>query len=147
MTNTICDVISFADLVGGTYGGNPVACAAALATLDVFSQEDVLLNVIARGKQLTEGLQVLQKQYQALIKDVRGPGLMIGIELENSDPTLARDISQACLHRNMLLMSTGVRQTLRLMPPLVVTEEECDEALHIMEQAVRQVALSRSTCG
>jgi 4-aminobutyrate aminotransferase len=88
--------------MGGTYGGNAVACAAAIATLDVFAKEDVLGNVNRRGAQLTQGLRNLQKKH-SFVKDVRGLGLMIGCELDSSDATLAADISKACLDRSMLV--------------------------------------------
>jgi len=133
---------------GGTYGGNAVACAAAMATLDVFEQEGILENAAARGAQLQEGLRAIDATFgdAPLLGDVRGRGLMIGAEFVPGAAahyglggSLAAAVSRACFERGMLLLPTGHRDTLRFVPPLVVSEAEVDECLHIFEQAVHDV--------
>jgi 4-aminobutyrate aminotransferase len=121
--------------MGGTYGGNAVACAAAIATLDVFEQENLLANVAARGSQLQQGLNDIATRYDC-IKDVRGWGLMVACEFDHTMEGFAGQVSSELLNRGMMLSPTGPRQTMRFAPPLVVTEQEIDEALDHFEQAL-----------
>jgi len=132
--------------MGGTYGGNAVAVAAAIATLDVFEAENILENVHARGAQLMRGLHDLAQGGAAsgrgAITDVRGLGLMNAVEFEPTDTGVAGAVSKACFDRGMLLMTTGTRQTLRFMPPLTVSEAEVDECLDILGSAMADVQAS-----
>lgn len=120
---------------GGTYGGNPMGCAAALATIDVLTEPGFLDAVNERGAQLRAGLVDLQRRHP-VIREVRGIGLMNGVELydpESGTPAGAR--VAAALERcrrdsRVLLMNAGTwGNIVRFMPPLVVTEEEIDLAL------------------
>eukprot|EP00123_Amoebidium_parasiticum_P015397 comp22949_c0_seq1/m.36403 comp22949_c0_seq1/g.36403 ORF comp22949_c0_seq1/g.36403 comp22949_c0_seq1/m.36403 type:complete len:445 (-) comp22949_c0_seq1:90-1424(-) len=122
--------------MGGTYGGNAVSCAAALATLQVFKEEQLLANTVARGQQLTDGLRALQQR--GGIRDIRGPGLMVGMELEGSNGE-AKKLSLACKQRGMLLLTASVYETVRFVPPLTVSAEEVDRALDILGSALRDV--------
>jgi 4-aminobutyrate aminotransferase len=97
--------------MGGTYGGNTVAAAAAIATIDVFQQEKLLDNVKARGEQLLAGLKAIQKKYPADIKDVRGVGLMLAVEFRDV-PGLSSQVSQAALKHDLMLL-TAVRVLFR----------------------------------
>jgi 4-aminobutyrate aminotransferase len=124
---------------GSTFGGNPVACAAALATLDLV-QSELAANATARGEQLMTGMRALQ-QRQPLITDVRGRGLMIGFDLV--DHETAYDVEQACFERGLLVLTCGYRG-IRLAPPLVVTAEQADAALSIIEDACQAVAAGAS---
>ena len=124
---------------GSTFGGNPVACAAALATLDLV-QSELAANAAARGEQLMAGMRALQ-QRQPLITDVRGHGLMIGFDLV--DHETAYDVEQACFERGLLVLTCGYRG-IRLAPPLVVTAEQADTALSIIEDACQAVAAGTS---
>ena len=113
---------------GGTYGGNAMGCAAALATIEIMSAPSFLANVCARGDQLTAGLRELQR-HDTAITDVRGLGLMVGTEF--SDPGRVAAIQKHCLEEGrMILMNAGTySNTLRWMPPLVVSEHEIEIGL------------------
>jgi 4-aminobutyrate aminotransferase len=121
---------------GGTYGGNALGCAAALATIEVVTAPGFLDNVNARGAQLTNGLRELA-EHDAGILQVRGPGLMVGTEL--SDPARVTAVQQHCLSEGrVILMNAGTYgRTLRWMPPLVVTAEEVDLALGAFAAALK----------
>ena len=128
---------------GGTYGGNAVACAAAIATIDVIREEGLLENARARGEQLMAALRQLQAQY-SLIGDVRGLGLMIGVEFTYPDGTPATDVAKAvtqgCFERGLLLLTCGPwGNTVRWIPPLIVTEEEVEEGLNIFKEVLTQI--------
>src|SRR4051812_23527657 len=115
---------------GGTYGGNPIGCAAALATIDVLTEPGFLDNVNARGEQLRSGLRALARDHST-IGEVRGPGLMVGCEIVvpgTMEPDPARVIALVAHCRDegrLLLMNAGTwGNVLRWMPPLVVSEAE-----------------------
>ena len=124
---------------GGTYGGNPMGCAAALATIDVMTAPGFLENVRDRGDQLRDGLRQLQAQHDGL-RQVRGLGLMVASVFD--DPARVSAVAQHCLRDgHLILMSAGTAGTaLRWMPPLVVTAAEIDEALHAFGAAVKATA-------
>jgi 4-aminobutyrate aminotransferase len=124
---------------GGTYGGNPIGCAAALATLDVLTAPGFLANVVARGEQLTAGLLDLQRQHPG-VRQVRGPGLMVAVELDGAARVAA--VQAHCRDEGrLILMSAGTSNTvLRWMPPLVVDAAEIDEALHAFGAALKATA-------
>jgi 4-aminobutyrate aminotransferase len=119
---------------GGTYGANPMGCAAALATIDVILEEQLVIRSGARGHRLVEGLHALQSQHPG-IGDVRGLGLMVAAELTRADgsPDAARTsaVLAHCLEAgHLVLMSCGAdANVVRFMPPLVVSESEIDQAL------------------
>jgi 4-aminobutyrate aminotransferase len=121
---------------GGTYGGNPIGCAAALATIDVLTAPGFLDGVVARGEQLTAGLRELQAHDPA-VRQVRGPGLMVAVELD--DPARVAAVAAHCRHEGrLILMSAGTYNTvLRWMPPLVVSAAEIDEALGAFAAALK----------
>ncbi len=121
---------------GGSYNGNPIGCAAALATIDVITEPGFLDNVRARGNQLIDGLRALQQLDGALLH-VRGRGLMVATEFDS--PERAEAIVQHCLRENnVILMKAGTRnRTIRWMPPLVVTSDEVQQALSAFESAIR----------
>jgi len=132
--------------MGGTYGGNAVACAAASATLDVFENEGIVFNAVARGEQLQEGLRRIASIVntgEPVIEDVRGLGLMIGCEFNLGLTGLSARVSKLCHERKMLLLPTGVRETIRFVPALVVQEEEVEECLGIFEASVQQALSER----
>jgi 4-aminobutyrate aminotransferase len=126
---------------GGTYGGNAVACAAALATLDVIQEERLVDNARDRGAQLKEGLRKVAADHGA-IGDVRGLGLMVGSEFTTPDgrpdPATARRAQQAAADRGLLLLTCGAwSNVVRMIPPLVVSAAQVDEAIAIWAEAVR----------
>lgn len=129
-----------------TFGGNPVSCAAANATIKLL-KEQYIANAAAVGAHLMTGLRELQKKHQ-LIGDVRGLGLMIGIELVKDRETKERAVDernalvQAMFRRGILVLGAG-RNALRLAPPLVLTKGQADSVLEIMDQALSEVAAAK----
>ncbi|GAB4468708.1 MAG: aminotransferase class III-fold pyridoxal phosphate-dependent enzyme [Anaerolineales bacterium] len=128
---------------GGTYGGNAIAAAAAVATIRAMKNEKMLENAVERGTQLKRGLQHLQEEFP-IIGDVRGLGLMIGSEFRTSqrkpDKKTAKDVVHACLDRKLMLLTCGTwDNTIRWIPPLIVSKEEVDLALSIFEESLREV--------
>jgi len=129
---------------GSTFGGNPVSCAAGIATLDVFEREGILKNSVAKGAELIRRLRDLQQRMPA-IGDVRGLGLMIGVELVKKDGTpnteLQKQIRKVCLDSGMVVLSCGAHDNvLRLMPPLNLSQAELDEGWEILNGAFQEVA-------
>jgi 4-aminobutyrate aminotransferase len=124
--------------LGGTYAANAVACAAANAVIDEFKTQDILTNVNKRAEQFNAALTELSHRFP--ISDIRGAGLMIGVEFDSDvPPGTAGKISRACADRDMLLLTAGVYDTLRIIPPLNVTQEETERAIAILEQAMTEV--------
>ncbi|HZD11701.1 MAG TPA: aminotransferase class III-fold pyridoxal phosphate-dependent enzyme [Candidatus Binatia bacterium] len=128
---------------GGTYGANAVAAAAAVATVQVIRDEGLLQNASERGEQLLQALQELQTRYP-FFGDVRGLGLMVGLEIGEQgggpDGDLAHRIQQACLERNLLLLTCGTYgNVIRWVPPLVVTAQQVDDALYKLEEALAAI--------
>ena len=124
---------------GGTYGGNAMGCAAALATIEIMQEPGFLDNVVARGAQLTAGLEELRAEHPGLLQ-VRGPGLMVGTEFDDAARVSA--ILQHCLEEGrLILMNAGTYgKCLRWMPPLVVNEQEIDLALAAFAAALKATA-------
>ncbi len=120
---------------GGTYGGNPMGCAAALATIGIMSDPGFLQNVRDRGEQLRSGLRELQRRDAGIIQ-VRGLGLMVGTEFASAARLAA--VQAHCLHQGrMILMNAGTyATTLRWMPPLVVDAREIEIGLAAFEAAL-----------
>ena len=131
---------------GGTYGANAVACAAAVATLEVIRDEKLVDNSAQRGAQLREALQLVADKHEA-ITDVRGLGLMIGNEFRDADgkpdPVTAAAAQQEAAGRGLLLLTCGAwGQVVRFIPALVVTSDQVDEAAGIWADAVAAVVTS-----
>ncbi len=124
---------------GGTYGGNPVSCAAAVATIEVLSNENLVTNAAVRGKQLIDGLETL-KQKDKRIGDVRGLGLMTAVEFvrdNEPDPEITKTLIAEAANRNLLLLSCGTfGNVVRWIPPLIVNEAQIEKALTIFEDAL-----------
>jgi 4-aminobutyrate aminotransferase len=124
---------------GGTYGGNPIGCAAALATIDIMTTPGFLENVNARGEQLREGLAAIAGDHAGIV-DIRGLGLMNGIQFEDAARVPAI-VKQALDESRVILMNAGTYgNTIRFMPPLVVTAEEIDIVLGAMRSAMKATA-------
>lgn len=131
--------------MGGTYGGNPLAAAAAAATIDVIEGEGLLENAAARGRQLAGGLVALAARFPAIV-DVRGRGLMQGVEFGSADgasldaaPGTAGRVVDAARGRGLMLMTAGGREALRFLPPLIISAAEVEEALAAFEGALGDV--------
>jgi len=121
---------------GSTYGGNPVACAAALATIDLL-EGTLIENAAARGEQALAGLRPLIDRFDGLVTDVRGKGLMLGVEFDSADH--AEEAQWACYERGLLVLECG-RTSVRMSPALIVSEAEMTTALRIFGEAVAAVA-------
>ncbi len=129
---------------GGTYGGNVVACAAAIATLDVIRDEGLVDNAAVRGRQLLAGLRARTARYRS-VGDVRGLGLMVALELVRPDqgdgrvpdPALTKRIQAEALARKLIVLTAGTYvNVIRIIPPLVTTAEEVDMALGILSESL-----------
>ena len=122
---------------GSTYGGNPVACAALLETIKLL-EGGLMANAEVRGRQIMDGLRPLVDRFPGLVRDVRGKGLMIGIQFDSGDTADA--VQMAAFNRGLLVLEAG-DDCVRMSPPLVVTEDEAETAMRIFTESVEQVAL------
>jgi 4-aminobutyrate aminotransferase len=121
---------------GSTYGGNPVACAAALATIDLL-QGGLVANAAARGAQAVAGLAPLRDRFPSLVRDVRGRGLMLGIEFDTAEH--AEEVQWAAFQRGLLVLECG-KTSVRMSPALTVSEAEMVTALRIFGESVAAIA-------
>ena len=118
---------------GTTFGGNPLACAAANAVLAVVEAENIPANAATVGEYMLAGLKKLQEKYPALISEVRGKGLMIGAKLTKP----GRDIVNRCMEEGALINCTNV-DVLRFVPPLNITAKHVDEMLAILDKVLAE---------
>ncbi|MBF6296653.1 aminotransferase class III-fold pyridoxal phosphate-dependent enzyme [Nocardia amamiensis] len=126
---------------GGTYGGNAVACAAAIATLDVIESEGLVENAAVRGEQLLRGLR---DSATKAIGDVRGLGLMAGAEFTTAtgepDPVTAAAAQRAAIAKGLLLLTCGAQMNVvRMIPPLIVTDAQIEDALAIWSEVLAEL--------
>ncbi len=128
---------------GGTYGGNPLACAAAAATVRVIREEDLLRNAVSMGEQLMAGLRHFQEAFP-VIGDVRGLGLMVAAEFTREGhpaKELAKAVVHGCLEHKLLLLTCGPwDNSVRFIPPLNVSSKQMQDALEIFGCAVEDAA-------
>jgi len=130
---------------GGTFGGNPMACAAAEATIQVLVQEGMVENAARRGAQLMDNLCEIKQRFPTL-GDVRGLGLMVGCEFSDPQtrqplPDVVERVLATCLEQQLILMNCGTYgNVVRWMPPLMVSEAQVDEALCVFEEALREAS-------
>ena len=124
-----------------TFGGNPVSCAASLKTIELL-EKSLVENAKNVGEHILSNLRCIKSSYE-FIGDVRGKGLMIGIELvKDSDtkepaPELRKKIIEKAFNRGLLLLGCGT-STIRFCPPLIITKEEADKGLEIFEEILRK---------
>lgn len=112
-----------------TFGGNPFVCAAALCVCQTLEQENILANVQQRGEQLRAGLRAIAEQYPNSIAEVRGWGLIDGLELKAEVELTSTEIVKAAMAEGLLVAPAGPK-VVRFVPPLIVTAEEVDQALN-----------------
>lgn len=129
---------------GGTFGGNPVACAAANAVLDELTDGGMLDNAAKMGDYFKEKLFALQKKYPSVIGDVRGLGLMLAMEMVHPDKTPDADITTAirtkALEKGLLLLGCGTNHNIvRFIAPTIVTEKEIDIAINIIDECLNEL--------
>ena len=127
--------------LGGTYAGNPLACAAALAVLDVFEEEKLLDRSKAVGETLITGLKAIAAKHKA-IGDVRGLGAMVAVELfkngdiHQPDADLTKRVCVEALKRGLVMLSCGsYANVLRILVPLTVPQAQLEEGLKILSEA------------
>jgi len=111
-----------------TFGGNPLACAAALASLEVIEKQGLVQKAGTLGNYFMEGLKAIRSDK---IREVRGLGLMIGIELKEK----AGPYVQALMEKGIIVLLAGAN-VIRLLPPLVITKEEIDQALKALQEVL-----------
>lgn len=126
---------------GTTFGGNPVSCAAAIATIDTIEEEKLLERATSVGGYALERLKGMQKTYPA-IGDVRGLGLMIGIEFVKADGSpdgeICKRVCQRCEENGLIIIECGIdKNIIRLMPPLITSRDEMEKGLEIFQKAVK----------
>jgi len=132
--------------LGGTYGGNPVACRAGLAVMEIFEEENLLQTAETLGKKLKKRFDAFQKEYE-LIGDVRGMGPMLALELvkdrETKEPATdeAKALVKFCFEKGLILLSCGnFGNVIRTLMPLVITDELLDRGLAIMEEGLTSLS-------
>ena len=114
---------------GSTFGGNPLACAAAIASIEALIEDNIIIpNVVQLGAYFQQGLEKLKRKY-SFVRDVRGQGLLIGMELDIH----CKEIVSACIREGMLINCT-MDTVLRFMPPLIVAEEEIDLLIGVLDR-------------
>lgn len=122
-----------------TFGGNPLACAAGLQVAKAIDEENLLENVAARGAQLRAGLEAIQKEYPEWVKDIRGWGLITGLEISQDQGVTAGEVVGAAIKEGLLLVPAGTH-VVRFVPPLIVTEKDVTDALAIFSKVVASYA-------
>jgi 4-aminobutyrate aminotransferase len=138
---------------GSTFGGNPVACAAGLAVLDTIESEGLVANAAARGAELRAGLERIAAEDDR-IGDVRGPGLMVGVEFvrdratREPDGSLPDRLSEACVDHGLLLLTCGSQhEVVRWIPPLDVTAAEISEGVEIFGETLASIPRDEASAG
>lgn len=134
--------------LGGTYGGNPVACAAALAVLDVMEQEKLLDRSNAIGTRIKAKLEKMSRQNDLMpLAAIRGPGAMIGFEIVKErgtfdpDPEATRLLTQKALELGLIVLSCGIYgNVIRILVPLTASDKVIDEGMNLLEQAMKTAA-------
>lgn len=134
MCKASCDVFEPGNHAS-TFGGNPFVCAAGLAVLQTLEKDNILQNVQARGEQLRTKLRAMASKYPQIFSDVRGWGLINGIEIKADVDLTSVDIVKKAMENGLLLAPAGPK-VLRFVPPLIVTSEEVDRASEILEQTI-----------
>lgn len=122
---------------GTTFGGNPLACAAANVVLNTVPKSEFLQHVETVGAYFKGKLEALKDKYPSMLVDVRGTGLILGAELSGSEH--GRDIVNACLDKGAIINCTAGK-VLRFIPPLIVTEEQVDEVADILDTVLAEFA-------
>ena len=121
---------------GSTFGGNPISCAATLATIELL-EEGLIDNAAARGEQAMAGLRKVAAAHPGMIREVRGKGLMIGVEFDSGET--AEAVQWAAFTRGLLVLEAG-ENVVRMSPPLIVNEAEVETAVWLFGEAVSAVA-------
>jgi 4-aminobutyrate aminotransferase len=125
-----------------TFGGNPIACAAALVTIELL-ENGLMQNAIRMGNYIMKHLRRMKNRYE-IIGDVRGLGLMIGIEFVKNRKTkepagdFSSEVANECFRNGLMLLTCG-KNVVRFIPPLIISQDTVDQALEIFEKAVKKI--------
>jgi 4-aminobutyrate aminotransferase/(S)-3-amino-2-methylpropionate transaminase len=131
--------------LGGTYGGNPVACAAALAVLDAFEEEGMLAKSVVLGEKLKSRFEKWQNDF-SMVGEIRGLGAMLGLELIKGgagEPAAdeAKQLAAYCLKNGLLILVCGsYGNVIRILTPFVITDEQLERGLSIMEDGLKEIS-------
>ena len=117
---------------GTTFGGHPVSCAAALAQVEELLKRDLAGNAAEMGEYFKEKLSTIPH-----VKEVRGQGLLVGVEFD--DTVSGVDVKHECLHRHLLITAIGAH-VIRMVPPLIISKSDCDEAARIIKESVEALS-------
>ncbi|MEH2000248.1 MAG: aspartate aminotransferase family protein [Nostoc sp.] len=134
MSKKFCDVFQPGEHAS-TFGGNPFVCGVALSVCQTLERENILQNVQDRGEQLRSGLKAIAAKYPQQVGEVRGWGLINGLELRANIQLTAADIVNAAINEGVLLVPAGPK-VVRFVPPLIVTEAEVNTAMLAVDQAI-----------
>ena len=129
-------------MLGGTYAGNALSCAAAVETQKVIHEEGLVENSQRMGVRLRDNLQSIQQSEvsKGLIDDVRGLGLMVGVEFnKEAEPGVKAKISQACVNEGLLVLGCSTYEVVRFVPALNITKEYIDIGCEMFENALKRV--------
>jgi acetylornithine/N-succinyldiaminopimelate aminotransferase len=137
LCKAFCNVFQPGDHAS-TFGGNPFVCAVALAICQTLERENILANVRERGEQLRAGLAQLAVKYPQQIADVRGWGLIDGLELQAESDLNAIDVVKAAMEAGLLLVPAGTK-VVRFVPPLIVSAAEIDRAVSIIDRVLANI--------
>lgn len=123
-----------------TFGGNPLACVAALKTIEILMRDNIIEETAEKGEYFIDGLLKLQKKYPSVIKEVRGKGLLIGLEF--SKEGIGGMLMSEVIDKGLLVAYTlNNEKIIRIEPPLIITQEEIDRVLQILDEAFATVAM------
>jgi acetylornithine/N-succinyldiaminopimelate aminotransferase len=139
MSKKFCDVFQPGEHAS-TFGGNPFACGVALSVCETLVKEKIVENVQLRGEQLRQGLEAIASRYPQYISEVRGWGLIDGLELQADTPLTAADVVNAAIAEGLLLVPAGPK-VVRFVPPLIVSEAEINQALQAVDKAFATASL------
>ena len=137
MCKSFCDVFQPGEHAS-TFGGNPFACGVALTVCETLERENILQNVQDRGEQLRDGLRAIAAKYPNHITEVRGWGLIDGMELNADIKLTAAEVVKAGIDEGLLLVPAGPK-VVRFVPPLIVTSAEVEQALQAVDKAMAAV--------
>ncbi len=121
-----------------TFGGNPFACASALAVLETIEQENLIHNAEARGEQLRVRLRAIANKYPQIFTEVRGWGLINGMEIQPNIELTSIDVVKGAMEQGLLLVPAGTK-VIRFVPPLIVSEAEVNQAADILESVLAEL--------
>ena len=131
-------------VIGGTFCGNPLACASALQVIEIMEKENFEARAVEIGKKVMKRYQKMQKKLP-VIGDVRGIGAMIGLEIvkdqesKQPNPTLVSEVVQECIQNGLIIENAGIYgNVIRFLAPLVITDEQLEAGLDILEAAIRR---------